>query len=111
MKEIENEKSTLTDYHRERNRKAILAVEEMKNRPCSLEEMKEQTTQILKSVTNEERGIILEVSGESGRIRIFRKRIKRKHIFVYQHNEVDDCDEDLSVNKTTKFDSFESVFV
>ena len=84
MKETE-EKSSLNDYHRERNKKAVLAVEEMKNRPYSLEEMKEQTTRILSTVSPEERGIVLEISGESGSIRIFKKRIKTKSVFIYQH--------------------------
>ena len=60
MKEKEEEKSSLTDYHRERNKKAVLAVEEMKKRTYTLEEMKEQTRQILSTVTPEDRGIVLE---------------------------------------------------
>lgn len=38
---------TLNDYHKERNRKASLLVEEMKQKPSSLEEMREQTQRIL----------------------------------------------------------------
>jgi hypothetical protein len=110
MKEKEEEKSSLTDYHRERNKKAVLAVEEMKKQTYTLEEMKEQTRQILSTVTPEDRGIVLEIGGEGGGIRIFRKRIKTKYVFIYQHNEVDFSGEDLSVNKTTKYDNFESAF-
>jgi len=109
MKETE-EKSSLNDYHRERNKKAVLAVEEMKNRPYSLEEMKEQTTRILSTVSPEERGIVLEIGGESGGIRIFKKRIKTKSVFIYQHNETDLGETDLSVNKTGKYESFELAF-
>ena len=109
MKETE-EKSSLNDYHRERNKKAVLAVEEMKNRPYSLEEMKEQTTRILSTVSPEERGIVLEIGGESGGIRIFKKRIKTKSVFIYQHNGTDLGENDLSVNKTGKYESFELVF-
>lgn len=109
MKETE-EKSSLNDYHRERNKKAVLAVEEMKNRPYSLEEMKEQTTRILSTVSPEERGIVLEISGESGSIRIFKKRIKTKSVFIYQHNETNLGETDLSANKTRKYESFELAF-
>lgn len=109
MKETE-EKSSLNDYHRERNKKAVLAVEEMKNRPYSLEEMKEQTTRILSTVSPEERGIVLEIGGESGGIRIFKKRIKTKSVFIYQHNETNLGETDLSVNKTGKYESFELAF-
>lgn len=109
MKETE-EKSSLNDYHRERNKKAVLAVEEMKNRPYSLEEMKEQTTRILSTVSPEERGIVLEISGESGSIRIFKKRIKTKSVFIYQHNKTNFGETDLSANKTGKYESFELAF-
>jgi len=109
MKETE-EKSSLNDYHRERNKKAVLAVEKMKNRPYSLEEMKEQTTRILSTVSPEERGIVLEIGGESGGIRIFKKRIKTKSVFIYQHNETNLGETDLSVYKTGKYESFELAF-
>ena len=82
----------------------------MKPETHTIEEMREQTKQILSTVSPEERGIVFEIGGEGGAIRIFKKRIKTKYVFIYQHNEQDFSDEELSVNKTAKYDSFESAF-
>lgn len=82
----------------------------MKPETHTIEEMREQTKQILSTVSPEERGIVFEIDGEGGAIRIFKKRIKTKYVFIYQHNEQDFSDEELSVNKTAKYDSFESAF-
>ena len=109
MKETK-EKSSLTDYHRERNKKAVLAVEEMKNRPYSLKEMKEQTTRILSTVSPEERGIVFELGDEIGGIRIFRKRRRTGYFFIYQHDEDELRKQVLSVNYQTRYGSFESAF-
>ncbi len=53
---------------------------------------------------------VLEIGGEGGEICILRKRIKTKYVFIYQHDEYDFSGEGLSVNKTTKYDNFESAF-
>lgn len=106
MKENE-EKSTLNAYHIERNRLACLEVEEMMKHPSTLEEMREQTRNIMAGVSAEDRGIVFEIAGEGGDIQIIRKRFKKGFVYIYNHNE-SYFDEELTENKTSRFYDFET---
>ena len=75
-----------------------------------MEEMKEQTKNFLSTISLKERDVVLDIGGEGGGICIFKKRIKNKYVFIYQHNEDYFGDESLSVNKAFRFDSFELAF-
>ena len=107
---VNSEKSTLNDYHKERNRIACLAVEEMLKHPTSLEEMKEQTKRIMTDVNPEERGIVFEIGGEGGSICISKKRNKQSSVFIIFKNETDFSDEGLSENLKSRHETFESAF-
>ena len=106
----ENEvKSTLNAYQIEKPQLACKKVEEMMKHPSTIQEMRETTKKNMAGVSEEEEesGIVFEIAGEGGSIQITRKRFKKGFVYIYNHNE-SYFDEELKVNKTSRFYDFET---
>jgi hypothetical protein len=53
---------------------------------------------------------VFEFGGEGGSICIYRQKTDKGDIFIYHHSEIDPIDEEIVINKTLQFDSFEQPF-